>query len=463
MFFQALSMSKPSEQSRVQVLEAYKRALHDLNEGLIRLEPPRLPPGPLVEKLRGRMNAMRRFLDQVGNPEKGLPVVSVVGTSGKGSVALRTAEILRAHGLKVGLHVSPYLQVATEKICVEGCYVSGLDFADLVDWVLPAARPLVRPETPASIHGMASIAMAMEHFRRMRTDVVVFEAGCGGRYDLSLALKPVVVALTGASRDHVESLGPSLEDIAFHKSGMIRGKTRVVTAAGGPALEAIFRQISSQGGLALTRCRPSADWRITNTSLALGAARKALEVFGMALDAGKAWQAVEQNNLPARMEAMDQGPGEPHAILDGAHNLEKISASLSIVDDLESQKGRRVLLTGFLATKEPGKMIERLSHWADQAITTSPRVYGKPSFPAEEAATLFRALKVPAKAIHEPVEALRTAISMCGSEDTLLITGSLYLAGEIRNRWYPAEEVLLRRTSWPEMKPKKIIWNSPKI
>jgi dihydrofolate synthase/folylpolyglutamate synthase len=215
----------------------YLEAEHKINEGLIRLEQslentPRHDP-------HAKREEMRRFLASCGNPQAGIPAVHVTGTSGKGSVAAVTAGILQHAGLSVGLHVSPYLQAATEKLMVNGVLASSDEFADLVDWILPLALERLHPNTPASIHGMASVAIAFEHFRRHKVDVMVCEVGCGGRFDLTNYLDTIVAVVTNVGLDHTATLGPCIEDIAWHKAGVVQKGAYTVCGAQGRARDIV--------------------------------------------------------------------------------------------------------------------------------------------------------------------------------------------------------------------------------
>ena len=133
----------------------------------------------------GKMDAVRRFNATLGDPQATFDSIQVAGTSGKGSVCTFIAHALHAAGIATGLHVSPYLQVITEKTWCEGRYCGPGEFADAVDRVRPVAEEFRRWDgCPASVHGMASLAASCEVFRARGLDTVVMETGVGGRFDL---------------------------------------------------------------------------------------------------------------------------------------------------------------------------------------------------------------------------------------------------------------------------------------
>ncbi len=139
-----------------QLYKQYLAAENYLNQGLIRTFVPDVP------KKYIRREWMLRFLEDLGRPEKNYPCIHVAGTSGKGSTAVMIAEILRQAGYKTGLHITPYLQVATEKLWFEGKYASAEEFIDLIEWVKPVCEKWRSPEVP--LHGMTSFGLCLEYF-----------------------------------------------------------------------------------------------------------------------------------------------------------------------------------------------------------------------------------------------------------------------------------------------------------
>jgi dihydrofolate synthase/folylpolyglutamate synthase len=431
--------------------ERYLEAEHDLNEGLIRvgLSLEREKTGP--KDPAARMGEMRSFLAACGDPQKGLPAVHVAGTSGKGSVSAAVAGILSEAGLRVGLHVTPYLQAATEKIWIAGRFVSSDDFADLVDWVMPVARPRVRPETPASIHGMASVAIALEGFRRAGCDVIVFEAGCGARYDLTSFVESCATVVTNVGMDHVVSLGPTLERIAWHKAGVARPGIPLVTGATGEALAPI-RAEAEEVGAPIVEVPPAASAWDHNRAVAKEAAARAAEALGVHLGGDAVARGLERVRVAARRERM---PGRgPATFLDGAHNAAKLAVAVDGALE-DAGPGPRVAVVGFLGTKAGPDLVRPLEGRFDRVVATEPRVYGKTACPARETAALLERVGYDAVEEPRPDEAVERGVELAGEEGTVLVTGSFYLVGQVRERWYSRRSVVEQRTSWPQVTLEK--------
>ena len=220
----------------------YQQANDYINQGLIRREA-ELPPSR-----RTRQQWMQWWLPQLEDPQLSFPAIHVAGTSGKGSVAIMIAEILRAANYRVGLHPTPYLQVATEKLWVDGRYASTEQFESLVQWIRPHAERVRAADVP--LHGMASVALFLEHFRHQHVDWGVVEVGVGGRHDLTNVLDTKLAVVTNVGLDHLRTLGPTIEDIAWHKAGIIKAGCQAVVHArdsNDPALRAAETQAVEQG------------------------------------------------------------------------------------------------------------------------------------------------------------------------------------------------------------------------
>jgi dihydrofolate synthase/folylpolyglutamate synthase len=428
--------------------QEYLRAEQEINEGLIRLGLSLERPEGYSRDPEARMDEMRSFLAACGDPQQGLPTVHVAGTSGKGSVCAAAAGILTEAGLRVGLHVSPYLQSATEKIWIEDRFVSAGEFAALVDWVLPVAGPRVRPETPASIHGMASVAIALEGFRRADVDVAVFEAGCGARYDLTSLVDTAVAVITNVGFDHVVSLGPGLADIAWHKAGAARSGVPLISGATAGVPAEVIRAEAERIGAPITEVAPGSDPWDHNRQLAIEAARTLLRQRSLDLDEAVVRRGLGRVGLAGRCEELPRSRGEARVVLDGAHNREKITVAVDSALEHPSA-GRRVAVIGFLGTKAGPDLVRPLAGRFDLAVATEPQVYGKAPCPAGETARLLREAGIDALEEPLPLAALERGLAAAGGDGTVLVTGSFYLVGQLRERWFAKKAVVLERTSWP--------------
>ncbi|MCB9555716.1 MAG: bifunctional folylpolyglutamate synthase/dihydrofolate synthase [Deltaproteobacteria bacterium] len=409
---------------------------------------------------------MERFLDLIDHPQRHYPAVHVAGTSGKGSTATMIAALLRASGLRTGLHVTPYLQVATEKLAIDGHYVSADEFAALIDWLRPLAERFRGPDVP--MHGIGSVAITLECFRRQRVDIAVVEAGVGGRKDITNVVNTKVAVIGPIGYDHIKTLGPSLEEIAWHKAGVIRpgcAAAVVLDGAGRAAAEEQAKQV----GVPLTVLRADRyTYRLDHTGharldyfgdrLTIRDVRLAMPGAFQAQNAALALAALELLNeqlpahddlaaalaaarLPGRGEWLQLADG-PKLLFDGAHNPDKLSA---LGQMLATDKRRIHLVYGTLRSHPPGAATLALASRAASLTVTEPDVYAKAPCPATELALQFPG----AIAVERPEDAIARALGQAANDDIVLVTGSLYLVGQVRNAYYPAEQVLSQGTSWP--------------
>ncbi|MDQ3513583.1 MAG: Mur ligase family protein [Chloroflexota bacterium] len=456
------------------------------------IERSQTPTGKTTAEIRGRaierLVRARRFLALLGNPEGRYPIVHVGGTSGKGSTSTAIAAILTAAGYTTGLHTSPYLQAASEKLQIDGKLIAPDRFADLVDHVLAAHDRWLAAGHPALTYGEIWLALLTTFFAEERVDVAVIEVGAGGRFDLTNVVSPVVSVITSVNLDHTVTLGETIAEIAWHKAGIIKAGVPAVTAVTGATALGIIEAEASSVGTSVTRVIPGEtfaplpsppgehrnQWRdlappgegrmypappglyqVTNAATAVAAVRALPPAF--AFDDAAISAGLGRAAIPGRYEMM---PGAPAVILDGAHNPEKVAALVeNLRADALSDLGRHlVVVLGIVEAKQHAAMIGRIVPHASALIVTVPRVLAKPG---AEAAALARAAREagfdgPLRIEPDPRRALDIAIDLAGDLAsgtplaTVLVTGSLYLVGNVRDRWYSTDAIISQRTPWPD-------------
>ena len=452
-------------------MRAYEMAEAYVN-GLI-LGPPSPAPGTPPDVIRARAVArlarLRAFLTFIGDPQRRYRTIHITGTSGKGSTSVLTAAILRGAGLRVGCHVSPYLQVATEKLQIDGELISAARYAELVTALRARVEAWVAAGHERPNYGEFWVALTLQYFAEERVDVAVIEVGAGGRFDVTNVIEPEVAAITSVGYDHVATLGTTLPEIAWHKAGIIKPGTRAVTAVTDPVVASVIEAEARRVGAPLVRVRPDdnyreivSDWRGTSfTDMASGrrfatrlpgtfqAANSALAVaICRAFDADVTDDAIAVGlaaaRFPGRMEVVQR---DPLVVLDGAHNPEKIDSLVRELGPLFP--GRRVVLVfGVLESKSHAEMLATLLPRVQALVATAPRVLAKPPVSAEDVAALAPS-DLPTRIEPDPLCAVTAALELAGAGDVVLVTGSLYLVGNVRERWYPSAAILEQGTCWP--------------
>lgn len=388
---------------------------------------------------------MRYFLDVLGCPDAGFKYVHVTGTAGKGTVSTMIQEILTAGGKKAGLYTSPYVTTTIEKIRVGDRYISPDEFADIVDDMRPAIQKAAHGPYGAPSAFEFCLAIAIQYFKKQKCEWVVLEVGLGGRYDATNMIRgPKITAITTIDYDHTEILGNTLRKIAYDKAGIITEGSTFFTSEQRPELLRLFKKICKEKGAAYHHVGKQAGYKKYNSELA----RAVAESIG--ISSAHIRKGIRNTKLPCRFEIIST---KPTVILDGAHNRAKIWSTVSNLTDISYKK--LVVILAISDTKKDNRaIISPLATVADHIIVTSLAGGERKSVhPAALLPYIKRALnkakrKATVQIISKPSEALAAARNLAKKTDCILVTGSFFLAGELRKEWYPEEWVLRHRKSF---------------
>ncbi|HZQ14034.1 MAG TPA: folylpolyglutamate synthase/dihydrofolate synthase family protein [Pseudolabrys sp.] len=406
------------------------------------------------------LDRIERLLAALGHPERKLPpVIHVAGTNGKGSVVAFLRATLEAAGKRVHVYTSPHLVRFNER------YRLGDTGALVSDDELTATLnecERVNGGQPVTVFEITT-AVGMMLFARHPSDVVLMEVGLGGRLDATNVIAhPLASVITPISIDHTDFLGPTIEQIAAEKAGVLKRDTPAIVAAQPrDALAVIERQAARIGAplkiagedwtateergrlvyqdeaglLDLPAPRLYGRHQFENAGVAIAALRaiKALKISPAAFEAG-----VAKADWPARMQRLAQGalvalaPPGSEVWLDGGHNPDGGRAIAAALADLEERVSRPlVLIVGMMATKDTAGFLRNFTGLARRMIAVPvPNV--EKGLPAEAVADAARAIGLPATSRDNLTEALEAARKLdLDPPPRILITGSLYLAGEV--------------------------------
>ncbi len=432
------------------------------------------------ERAEFRMGRLLRFLERLGNPHLGRPLVHIGGTSGKGSTSTTLAAILTAAGYRTGLHTSPYLQTPLEKLQVDGKLIDAGAFVTIVDELFAAHEAWVADGEDVLTYGEAWNALTWLFFRHEQVDVGIVEVGAGGRYDLTNILTPTLSIITSVGIDHTNTLGSTIEDIAWHKAGIIKPGIPALTTVPDPVARQIVIDEAVERGSPLTvvdletaitgvatapdgttwrevatgaphQMRMCGTFQARNGQVAIEAARLLREA-GIAIPDDAIGRGLLAARIPGRAELVN---GEVPVLLDGAHNPEKLAALAADVPALllRPDGAQRIGIVGLLDAKKGEDMIRSVVPVIDVLIATSPQVYAKESKTADAIASLARDAGFGGDVVIEPDPEKALALGRSRADatrgDSLLVTGSLYLVGNIRGSWYREEAIVASRTPWP--------------
>jgi dihydrofolate synthase/folylpolyglutamate synthase len=400
-----------------------------------------------------RLERTRYLLDALGRPQDAYATIHVTGTSGKGSTSAAIAAMLTAAGYRTGLRTSPYLQVATEKLQISHRLIDGASFAAAVDSVFAAA---LRLGLAPLVYMEAWAVLSYLWFAQRQIDIAVIEVGAGGRFDTTNVITPEVSVITSVGLDHVVSLGPTLADIAWQKAGIIKCRRPVVIGDLRPETMAVIAQEADALEAPIFHAAPAAPgpetgmpgaFQAINAAVAQGV-MNALRAGGRAIPASAEHAGLAAARLPGRLERLPcAGPG---IWLDGAHNADKMQA---LAGSLKPLLGRKpVVVLGALGSKDIEAMAGTIAGMASMVICTEPNVLGKHALPVTEVAQALRAVGFggAVECEPEPYLAVMQAEEIGRTRnEPVVVTGSLYLVGEVRRGWYPDAAIVSQRTPWP--------------
>jgi len=402
------------------------------------------------------------ILEQLGHPERRPRFVHIGGTNGKGSVTAMVDAALRAAGCRCGRYISPYLERFNERISFDG--------RDITDDDLAAATAEVRraidraeaagAERPTEFDVITAIAFL--YYAEVGAEYVALEVGLGGRYDSTNVVDPAVSVITSIGRDHVAILGPTLADIAANKAGIIKpGRPAVARCADPGALAVIAREAERQGSPLIVighdvtwEGRPADEqmgplggqtvavrgpgWQIDGLYVPLAgphqqenaasavAALKLLESQGAPLSDAVIKRGIAATNWPGRLEVLAR---RPLVVIDGAHNPQAAAALAAAVAPIRCR--RTLLVLGLLADKELDSVLASLLPLADEVFVTTPKSVR--ALAPDVVAARAAALGARVRTIADPHVAVSEAVAAAAAEDLVLVTGSLYLIGDVRS------------------------------
>lgn len=302
--------------------------------------------------IRG-LEAVRAAWEGLGEPGKGVPVVHVVGTNGKGSTSAMVAHALGRRGRRVGLYTSPHLHRVGERIRIDGVPLDDAAMERLVERVLRLEGPaLPRPLTFFEV----LTAAALLAFAEAGVETMVLETGLGGRLDATGVVPATATLMTPIDLDHQMYLGDTIEAIAGEKAAVMRDGAPVWSAPQHPAAAAVLQASAMEHGVRLRFVEPlvrapeglpGAHQRI-NGALALAGARF--------LDPEVSVGDLDGVRWPGRCERVTSGGGT--VVFDAGHNPHGLAA---LVTWLEGQPHpRRAIVFGCLADKDGPGMVAQL-------------------------------------------------------------------------------------------------------
>ncbi len=395
------------------------------------------------------LERVEHLLGTVGNPHKRFRIVHVGGTNGKGSTSAMIASILVEHGLRTGLFTSPHVIDFTERFVVNGSRVSADRIASIIERLKPGADDI-----EATFFEIATAAAAV-FFAEENVDIAVVEVGMGGAMDATSALDSILSVITSVAMDHAEILGPTVDEIAGKKAGIIKTSGVVVSGAEGDALGVIRDTAATRGARFISVSEEAEIDRLSVISTGSifdltydGAVYKGLSISFLGrhqvanaicatlvlhelaregvLDLSEASlrRGLAEAGSIGRMQILDR---RPTILVDVAHNPDAIGVLAKAVREV-FEYGSVIVVLGVMADKDLEGIMSAISDVAGLVILTRPSSV-RAADPAE-LAKIAEKHRLEYEIVDSPGAAVARALSLAREADLVLITGSHYTVGD---------------------------------
>ena len=402
-----------------------------------------------------------RLLEILGDPQDKLRLIHVAGTNGKGSTTAMVTALLRGKGFKVGMYTSPYLEEFEERIQINGENIPKKRLGQLMDKVKDAVDRVVLENLNHPTEFEIITCLMFLYFYEEKIDYGVIEVGLGGRLDSTNVITPIVSVITSISYDHTNILGNTLKKIAGEKAGIIKaGVPVLIYPQEEEALQVIEKKalemnseiyrINKEDGnfirmvnedkiyqIAEVNYRDNileinlpllGEHQITNLLLALKTYEVICRKENLEFNEEEIKTAITKVKWIGRLEVMKR---EPLVVIDGAHNIQGIKALTQNVRKYFKYKNMYLLL-GILADKQVHEMVKEIVPLAKKVIALTP--LSDRAEIAEDLKKEVQIYNINCIAEESYEKALEMALDEADKDDLILISGSLYMIGDMRKK-----------------------------
>jgi dihydrofolate synthase/folylpolyglutamate synthase len=401
---------------------------------------------------------MTEFLGRIGDPHRDFRSVHVTGANGKGSTCVFTANILREHGLKVGLYTSPHLVDFRERIKLDGTDIPEDDVVRIGSALRGEMESMAREDSEAQLTFFEfTTGLAFKYFSEQKVDIAVVEVGMGGRLDATNVVSPEVTAITRIGLEHTNYLGRTIQEIAREKAGIVKDGIELVTCERDPEALAVIEGVCRRKGAPVRRLgrdfsvadirqgldgtgfgysgetrhlglrtKLLGEYQAENAATAI-AIVESLGRRGVRVAEAEIASGIARTEWPGRLDVVSK---EPFIMFDGSHNPDGIRRTVEVLRSLDVVPLTYVL--GCMDDKDAEGIVKAIAPTAAKVIVT--QVDFKRALPADRLAEVVRRnVHVPVEVVPDASDAIEAGLSGTLGKGLCAI-GSLYLVGEAM-RW----------------------------
>jgi len=407
---------------------------HQITEWLFSLQ---------AEGIKFGLENTLELLHRVGDPHLAFRSLHVAGTNGKGSTCAMLAAVLKESGIRTGLYTSPHILDFIERIKVQGEDIRPQTVEELAHELRPVVQEMEREGRRLTFFEVTTV-MAFLHFKRSKVEMAVVETGMGGRLDSTNVLLPDLSIITPIGMEHSSYLGRTINEIAFEKAGIVKSKVPVVTNNVGEALKVIrnrcteldsplnpiisseYFRVKQERGPAIVE-KDGQEYRLGLRGVfQIENAAVVLEALKVLNHPKISYESISRGlstvSWPARLELISQSPD---IYLDSTHNG---PGSLSLAKEMPFLGKDITMVFGILQDKDVDFMCRTLGPMAERVVVTE--AHTDRAMAADRVAKVMGNYNDDVTVEECPGDAIIKALDMAGKDGTVLITGSIYLAGD---------------------------------
>jgi dihydrofolate synthase/folylpolyglutamate synthase len=418
----------------------------------------------LIFGIKPGLVRVNKILELLGNPQKKVEFIHVVGTNGKTSTTKFTAGILKYNGIKAGYHISPHINSYTERIWIDGKDVSRKRFSEVFKKIYPYIEEVnkMNLEGPLTQFEIVTV-MAFKLAEEEGVEVMVLEAGMGGRWDATNVADSKVAGLTGVSLEHTELLGSTIGEIASEKVEVIKKGALVATTSNNEeVLKILNKKVKDTGsGLFLygkdfyiqkkvslgldgwlldirgvkntyknLKLPFPGNYQPLNLSLAMALAELYMKTKNKELAEEKVRESLKHLRVKGRLEVIRK---KPLVIADASHNPEGIE---NFVENITAYAGnrRKIIIFAVLKDKDYESMVKKIISASDVLILTSSQNARSLDIDTLEKVVKDKIKESASRGCDRKIElykmdsienSIKFALKISGINDIICITGSI--------------------------------------
>ena len=396
------------------------------------------------------LERIRQITELIDNPQDKTKIIHISGTNGKGSFGAMLTQILEAAGYRTGGFSSPAITEVTDSFRIGGNEVSQEKLGELICRIGPVCERLINKPTEFEV----LTAAAFQLFAENKCDVALVECGMGGDLDSTNVISsPLLSVITNVRKDHCAFLGNTTEEIASHKSGIIKAGCPVLFGGSDSAAENVIISAAENSGSELFRTDYSrisdvshslegtdftfggfgrlhinlaGTYQVYNAANVLTAV-EILRRYGFTITDENVRTGLEKARWHGRFEILRKNPT---VIFDGSHNPDGISSAAESIR--LCLNGKAALLIGVMADKEYSLYADMLGDFTAHAFAVTPD--NPRALDSKTLAETFAEKDIPATAFDSLEDGVKSAYEFAKKHNVPLIAlGSLYMYREFIN------------------------------